>query len=76
MFVFFLIAPTLAKSISYLIKRFEPISSTPGIIPSTIVSLVLFLAWLSHSIGIPELLDGFATGLALSRRFLSPSVSH
>jgi len=72
MFVFFLVAPTLAKAISYLIKRFEPISTTPGIIPSTIVSLVLFLAWLSHSIGIPELLGGFATGLALSRRFFIP----
>ena len=72
MIVFFLIAPTLAKSISYLIKRFEPISMLPGIIPTSIVSLVLFLAWLSHVIGIPELLGGFATGLALSRRFFIP----
>ena len=40
--------------------------------PTTIVSLVLFLAWLSHAIGIPQLLGGFATGLALSRRFFLP----
>ncbi len=72
MIVFFLIAPTLAKAISYLIRRSEPSSMLPGIIPTTIVSLVLFLAWLSHALGIPELLGGFATGLALSRRFFIP----
>ncbi len=72
MFVFFFIAPTIAKIMSYLIRRFESVSKTPGIVPTTIVSLVLFLAWLSHAIGIPELLGGFATGLALSRRFFIP----
>jgi Kef-type K+ transport system membrane component KefB len=41
-------------------------------VPTSIVSLVLFLAWLSHVLGIPELLGGFATGLALSRRFFLP----
>jgi Kef-type K+ transport system membrane component KefB len=72
MTVFFLIAPTLAKFISYLIRKHEPVSPIPGLVPTTIVSLVLFLAWLSHFIGIPELLGGFATGLALSRRFFIP----
>lgn len=72
MVIFFLIAPALAKSISYVIRRFESISMIPGIVPTTIVSLVLFLAWLSHAIGVPELLGGFATGLALSRRFFIP----
>jgi len=70
--VFFLAAPTLAKSISYLIRRFESQSLVPGLVQTTIVSLVLFLAWLSHMVGIPELLGGFATGLALSRRFFIP----
>jgi len=72
MVIFFLIAPTLAKAVSYVISRLEPSSKLPGIVPTTIVSLVLFLAWLSHAIGIPELLGGFATGLALSRRFFIP----
>ncbi len=72
MVVFFLIAPAVAKAISYVIGRFESISKIPGIVPTTIVSLVLFLAWLSHAIGVPELLGGFATGLALSRRFFIP----
>ncbi len=72
MAIFFLVAPTVAKSISFLIRRFEGLSKIPGIVPTTIVSLVLFLAWLSHAVGIPELLGGFATGLALSQRFFIP----
>lgn len=36
------------------------------------MSLVLFFAWLSHVVGAPELLGGFAAGLALSRRFALP----
>ncbi|WP_196141007.1 cation:proton antiporter [Aliikangiella sp. G2MR2-5] len=72
MIVFFLVAPTIAKSISFIIRRFEGMSKIPGLVPTTIVSLVLSLAWLSHAIGIPELLGGFATGLALSQRFFIP----
>jgi Kef-type K+ transport system membrane component KefB len=67
-----MLAPALAKAISYIIHRWESFSEIPGIVPTSIVSLVLFLAWLSHAIGIPELLGGFATGLALSRRFFLP----
>lgn len=70
--VFFLVAPVLAKSISLLIKRFESVSEIPGMIPVTMVSLVLFFAWLAHTIGAPELMGGFAAGLALSRRFFLP----
>jgi Kef-type K+ transport system membrane component KefB len=72
MVVFFMIAPAMAKSISFVIQRWESVSEIPGMVPTTIVSLVLFLAWLSHALGIPELLGGFATGLALSRRFFIP----
>lgn len=70
--IFFLLAPVLAKSISLLIKRFESISEIPGMIPVTMVSLVMFFAWLAYAIGAPELMGGFAAGLALSRRFFLP----
>jgi Kef-type K+ transport system membrane component KefB len=33
---------------------------------------VLFFAWFAHALGAPELLGGFAAGLALSRRFFLP----
>ena len=69
---FFVLAPVAAKLMSGIIKRVDASSEIPGLIPTTIVSLVLFFAWLAHSIGAPELLGGFAAGLALSRRFFLP----
>jgi len=69
---FFILAPVAAKLISLIIKRFDDVSGTPGLLPTTIVSLVLFFAWLAYVLGAPELLGGFAAGLALSRRFFLP----
>lgn len=69
---FFILAPVAAKLISVIIKRFDAVSTIPGLLPTTVVSLVLFCAWLAHSLGAPELLGGFAAGLALSRRFFLP----
>lgn len=69
---FFVMAPIAAKLISLVIRRFDAVSEIPGLLPTTIVSLVLFFAWLAHVLGAPELLGGFAAGLALSRRFFLP----
>ncbi|MGB0908918.1 MAG: cation:proton antiporter [Nitrospirales bacterium] len=69
---FFVLAPVAAKLISLIIKRFDAVSEIPGLLPTTIVTLVLFFAWLAHALGAPELLGGFAAGLALSRRFFLP----
>lgn len=69
---FFVLAPVAAKLISLVIKRFDAVSEIPGLLPTTIVSLVLFFAWMAHALGAPELLGGFAAGLALSRRFFLP----
>ncbi|MEW8187838.1 MAG: cation:proton antiporter [Candidatus Thiodiazotropha endolucinida] len=70
--LFFILAPIAAKLISLVIRRFDDYSETPGLIPIMIISLVLFFAWLAHVVGAPELLGGFAAGLALSRRFFLP----
>jgi Kef-type K+ transport system membrane component KefB len=70
--VFFLLAPLFARLISLAIRQFARVSRTDGLIPTLIVSLVLFFAWLAHAMGAPELLGGFAAGLALSRRFFLP----
>ena len=69
---FFAVAPIAAKLMSVYIKRLDQVSEIPGLIPTTIVSLVLFFSWVSHTLGAPELLGGFAAGLALSRRFFIP----
>ncbi len=69
---FFVLAPMAAKLMLLVIQRFDAVSEIPGMIPTTIVGLVLFFAWLAHTLGAPELLGGFAAGLALSRRFFLP----
>ena len=70
--VFFIVAPILAKFISIFIEYLDKRIVDPGLTPVTIISLVLFFAWLAHLFGAPELLGGFAAGLALSRRFFLP----
>ncbi len=70
--LFFLISPILAKGVSYIIKKWDEKSDIPGLLPTTIVSLILFFAWMAHALGAPELLGGFAAGLALSRQFFFP----
>jgi Na+:H+ antiporter len=69
---FFLLAPVAAKFLSVIIKHFDAKTDIPGLIPTTVVSLVLFFAWLANTFGAPEILGGFAAGLALSRRFFLP----
>ncbi|MBI5137955.1 MAG: cation:proton antiporter [Nitrospirae bacterium] len=70
--LFFALAPVVAKAMSVVIKRFDARSEIPGLIPTTVISLVLLFAVLAHRMGAPELLGGFAAGLALSRRFFVP----
>lgn len=69
---FFVLAPVAAKLMSVVIRHVASTTVVPGLIPTMIVSLVLFFAWLAHTMGAPELLGGFAAGLALSRRFFLP----
>ena len=70
--LFMVLAPVAAKGMAEIIKRFSRVSQIPGLIPTTVVSLVLFFAWLAHAVGATVLLGGFAAGLALSRRFFFP----
>jgi len=70
--IFFALAPIAAKIISVIIKRLDRTTEVPGLIPTMMVSLVLLFAWLAKEVGAPEMLGGFAAGLALSRRFFLP----
>jgi Kef-type K+ transport system membrane component KefB len=70
--IFFIAAPIAAKAITSTIRRWEAQSTIPGLLPTMIVSLILLFAWLAHSLGAPELLGGFAAGLAMSRQFVLP----
>ena len=46
---FFVLSPVAAKLMSLVIKRFDASSKIPGLIRTTIVSLVLFFAWLADA---------------------------
>lgn len=70
--LFFAAAPVLAKLLSLAIYRFDSFSRAPGVIPTALVALVLGFAAAAHAVGAPELLGGFAAGIALSRRFFLP----
>ncbi len=69
---FFITAPIVAKLISSFIKKFDNYDHLPGLLPTTILALILFFGWLAHIFNVPEILGGFAAGLALSRRFFLP----
>jgi len=69
---FFIVAPVAAKLMAVLIQKYDSKTNYPGLIPTAIISLVLFFAWLAHQMGAPEIIGGFAAGLALSRRFFLP----
>jgi len=70
--IFMGLAPIVAKIMAETIGRFHNSSRIDGLLPTTIVSLVLLFAWIAHAVGAPALLGGFAAGLALSRRFFLP----
>jgi Kef-type K+ transport system membrane component KefB len=74
--IFLVAAPVAAKFASKTIKRFDEVSEIPGLLPTTMVSLLLFFAWIAHAVGAPQLLGGFAAGMALSRYFFLPFAAH
>lgn len=69
---FFILAPILAKTLSYMIHKFHGKDLVPGYIPTIIISLILLFSYLSHLVGAPAILGSFAAGIALSRRFFLP----
>jgi Kef-type K+ transport system membrane component KefB len=71
-FVFLVLAPILAKALSYVIYKFNSRMIVPGYIPTIIISLILIFSYFSHLVGAPAILGSFTTGVALSRRFFLP----
>ena len=72
--LFLVIAPIAVKTISVIIKKCEEKSDIPGLLTSSIISLILFFSWIANQLGAPELLGGFAAGLALSKDFRLPFI--
>jgi Kef-type K+ transport system membrane component KefB len=70
--LFLVLAPIAAKCLSGLVQHQEKKSEIPGLLPTTMISLILFFAWLAYQVGAPQLLGGFAVGVAFSRHFSLP----
>lgn len=66
---FLFLAPVAAKIVAQVIRKWDEKSEIPGLLPTSIISVILLFAWMAHSLGAPELLGGFAAGLALSKQF-------
>ena len=71
-FIFLLLAPILAKLLSFMIHKYHKRHLVPGYFPTIIISLILLFSYLSHLVGAPAILGSFAAGVALSRRFFLP----
>lgn len=69
---FLILAPILAKLLSFLIHKFHARMIVPGYLPTIIISLILIFSYFSHLVGAPAILGSFAAGVALSRRFFLP----
>lgn len=69
MLLFFILAPLAAKLVSEIIRKWDQKSEIPGLLPTSIISVIMLFAWIAEYLGAPVLLGGFAAGLALSKQF-------
>jgi Kef-type K+ transport system membrane component KefB len=67
--LFMLLAPLVAKLASMVIDHFDQRAATPGLLLTMALSLILLFSWLAHAVGAPEIMGGFAAGLAFSQHF-------
>jgi Kef-type K+ transport system membrane component KefB len=67
--LFMVLAPLVAKLASTVIDRLDQHAATPGLLLTMALSLILLFSWLAHVVGAPEIMGGFAAGLAFSQHF-------
>lgn len=67
--LFMILTPLVAKLASVVIDRLDQQSATPGLLLTMALSLILLFSWLAHAVGAPEIMGGFAAGLAFSQHF-------
>jgi Kef-type K+ transport system membrane component KefB len=67
--LFMVLAPIVAKLAAKLIDRLDRNAASPGLLLTMALSLILLFSWLAHAVGAPEIMGGFAAGLAFSQHF-------
>ena len=67
--LFMVLAPIVAKLAAVVIDRLDQHAASPGLLLTMALSLILLFSWLAHTVGAPEIMGGFAAGLAFSQHF-------
>lgn len=67
--LFMVLAPFAARLVSAIIEHFDRRSRSPGLLLTMTLSLIFLFSWAAHAVGAPEIMGGFAAGIALSRHF-------
>jgi Kef-type K+ transport system membrane component KefB len=67
--LFMVLAPIVAKLAAKTIDHLDQRAASPGMLLTMALSLILLFSWLAHAVGAPEIMGGFAAGLAFSQHF-------
>lgn len=67
--VFMVLTPIVAKLAAVVIDRLDQRAASPGLLLTMALSLILLFSWLAHAVGAPEIMGGFAAGLAFGQYF-------
>lgn len=67
--LFMIFTPIVTKLAAMVIDKLDQHAASPGLLLSMVLSLILLFSWLAHLIGAPEIMGGFAAGLAFSQYF-------
>ncbi|MBT9613625.1 MAG: cation:proton antiporter [Burkholderiales bacterium] len=67
--LFMVLAPLAAKLMGSIIDHFDRRAESPGLLLTMVLSLILLFSYLAHLVGAPEIMGGFAAGIAMGQRF-------
>lgn len=67
--LFMVLAPVAAKLVGAIIDHFDRRAESPGLLLTMVLSLILLFSYLAYLVGAPEIMGGFAAGIAMGQRF-------
>lgn len=67
--LFMFLAPVVGKAIGSVIAHFDKHRAAPGLLLTMALALIMLFSWLAHLVGAPEIIGGFAAGIAMSQHF-------
>ncbi len=67
--LFMLLSPFVAKLAGGIIDLYDQHATTPGLLITIALALILLFSWMAHAVGAPLIMGGFAAGITLSQHF-------